>query len=280
MSQGSLTTKDYKKILEIVHLAYTIDNRQEMWRAVWQELDKLIGFSSAVWLPRDAATWQFVFKDLLPYQSLLRTSEGNFTERHRAILDLLLPHLSNLLHNLYLREVLCQAPDNGVIVLGGDGTVLLMNDAARRALNGHPLQLIPNPDLGAEPALFQTSAGLYKVRSTPVRWGGKDKILILEPLPSQRIIGEKLAGFGLTKREQEIAALVIRGWGNREIAESLCITEQTVKDHLHDIFAKVKICRRSQLAAKLLEPEALITRQETAKLRAQKNWKKGVCAAD
>jgi DNA-binding CsgD family transcriptional regulator len=249
--ESYMTANDYKKVLEIIHLAYSIDNREEMWRVVREKLEKLVGFSGAVWLPGDAATWQFVFKDLLPYRSLLRTSDGNFTERHRAILDLLLPHLSNLLHNLYLREVLCQAPDNGVIVLGGDGTVRLMNDAARRALNGHnghPLQLIPNPDLGAEPALFQTGAGLYKVRSTTVRWGG----------------------FRLTKREQEIAALVIRGWGNREIAESLCITEQTVKDHLHDIFAKVKICRRSQLAAKLLEPVPLTGEHEAGDLKTGK----------
>lgn len=334
MGQGSLTRTDYKKLLDIIHLAYTMDNRQEMWRAVWQELDKLIGFSSAVWLPRDATTRQFVFKDLLPYQLPLKAGllfttyyapldplvssgamakylaavkitdvigpsklvdteyghdfqsmisifyeiagnlksqgdligclgihrekrDGDFTERHRAILDLLLPHLSNALHNLYLREALCQAPDNGVIVLSGEGTVRLMNDVARRALNGHPVQSIPDPDGGAGPSLFQTGAGSYRVRATTVRWGGKDKILILEPLPSQRIIGEKLDGFGLTNREQEIAALVVRGWGNREIAERLFIAEQTVKDHLHDIFAKVKIRRRSELAAKLLKFEPM-----------------------
>ena len=35
--------------------------------------------------------------------------------------------------------------------------------------------------------------------------------------------------------------------------ERLFICEQTVKDHLHDVFEKVKIRRRSELAAKLLE---------------------------
>ena len=45
---------------------------------------------------------------------------------------------------------------------------------------------------------------------------------------------------------------VIRGLSNRQIAERLFIAEQTVKDHLHDIFEKMKIHHRSELVAKLL----------------------------
>lgn len=254
MSQGSLTSSDYKKLLEIIHLAHSIDNRDEMWRVVRERLEQLIGFRGALLLSSDAATRRCVLKDPPPCQSLKKERKCNSVERHRTILHLLLPHLSNASHHLYLREALSQALDNGVIALRGDGDVRLMNEIARRALNGRPVHSIPGSYHGEATALLQTRAGRYRVHSTTVRWGGKDKILLLEPLPSERTIGDKLDGFGLTQREREIAALVMRGFGNRAIAERLFIAEQTVKDHVQDIFGKMKIRRRSQLAAKLLEP--------------------------
>jgi DNA-binding NarL/FixJ family response regulator len=57
----------------------------------------------------------------------------------------------------------------------------------------------------------------------------------------------------LSPRQQEIALWVIRGLSNRQIAERLFIAEQTVKDHLSDIFVKLSVQRRGELIAKLLE---------------------------
>lgn len=54
----------------------------------------------------------------------------------------------------------------------------------------------------------------------------------------------------LTPREQEILALVARGYRNQEIAEHLGISLQTVKDHLANSFAKLGVNRR-QLAVQL-----------------------------
>src|SRR5438094_345565 len=42
-------------------------------------------------------------------------------------------------------------------------------------------------------------------------------------------------GKALTSREREIVALVAQGYKNKEIAWKLSISEQTVKNHLHDI---------------------------------------------
>jgi LuxR family maltose regulon positive regulatory protein len=55
----------------------------------------------------------------------------------------------------------------------------------------------------------------------------------------------------LTKRELEVARLAAQGLSNREIAERLIITERTVKAHLTEVFQKLGISRRSQLAPKL-----------------------------
>lgn len=59
---------------------------------------------------------------------------------------------------------------------------------------------------------------------------------------------EKLTSdYGLTKREEEILQLVLRGASNQEIADELYITIGTVKTHIHNIYRKLNITKRSQL---------------------------------
>ena len=53
---------------------------------------------------------------------------------------------------------------------------------------------------------------------------------------------------GLTPREREITTLVGQGYKYREIADMLSISEQTVKNHLRNIFHKLGVSDRLQLA--------------------------------
>ncbi|WP_256207806.1 response regulator transcription factor [Nitrosomonas sp. Nm166] len=52
----------------------------------------------------------------------------------------------------------------------------------------------------------------------------------------------------LTHREYEIAILIGHGDSNKKIAQSLAITERTVKAHLTEIFRKLRISDRIKLA--------------------------------
>ena len=52
----------------------------------------------------------------------------------------------------------------------------------------------------------------------------------------------------LSDREKEIVQLVAQGFRNREIGEKLFISEQTVKNHLHNIFDKLGVPDRLELA--------------------------------
>lgn len=52
----------------------------------------------------------------------------------------------------------------------------------------------------------------------------------------------------LTGRELEIVTLVAQGLRNKDISEQLSITEQTVKNHLHNIFDKLGVSDRLELA--------------------------------
>lgn len=56
----------------------------------------------------------------------------------------------------------------------------------------------------------------------------------------------------LTEREIEIARLVTKGKSNQEIADTLFISEGTVKNYISKILKKLNIQRRTQLAAYML----------------------------
>jgi DNA-binding NarL/FixJ family response regulator len=61
--------------------------------------------------------------------------------------------------------------------------------------------------------------------------------------------GEELAAADpLTEREIEVLRLVVEGKSNQEIAESLIISESTVKNHLRNILGKLHLRNRIQAA--------------------------------
>jgi DNA-binding NarL/FixJ family response regulator len=59
-----------------------------------------------------------------------------------------------------------------------------------------------------------------------------------------------LGNHNLTRREEEIARLILKGNSNKKIASKLYITEKTVKTHLTKIFKKLGINNRLELAVK------------------------------
>jgi ATP/maltotriose-dependent transcriptional regulator MalT len=57
---------------------------------------------------------------------------------------------------------------------------------------------------------------------------------------------------GLSKREQEILNLVAAGWTNRQIGQSLFITEKTASHHVSNILAKLGVADRTAAAAEAI----------------------------
>ena len=57
----------------------------------------------------------------------------------------------------------------------------------------------------------------------------------------------------LSNREREISGLVVQGFLNKEIAEQLFISDQTVKNHLHNIFEKLGVSNRLELALHIVQ---------------------------
>jgi len=56
----------------------------------------------------------------------------------------------------------------------------------------------------------------------------------------------RLKDLGITKRELEILELIAQGMSNREIADKLFVSENTVKTHSSRLFDKLSAKRRTQ----------------------------------
>lgn len=61
------------------------------------------------------------------------------------------------------------------------------------------------------------------------------------------------AGAPLTAREEEVARLVAAGATNREVASTLFVSPKTIERHLVNLFRKLEVRNRTELAARLAE---------------------------
>jgi DNA-binding NarL/FixJ family response regulator len=63
----------------------------------------------------------------------------------------------------------------------------------------------------------------------------------------------RLKSHNLSDREQEVLTLLIEGRTNKEIADALTVTVNTVKKHVQSIFTKLNVDNRAAAVAKALE---------------------------
>ena len=59
--------------------------------------------------------------------------------------------------------------------------------------------------------------------------------------------------FGLTAREIEVLALLVKGYNNKQIAYALTVSEPTAKFHVRNIIAKLKVSGRVEAVAVAVE---------------------------
>jgi DNA-binding NarL/FixJ family response regulator len=57
----------------------------------------------------------------------------------------------------------------------------------------------------------------------------------------------------LTDREREILELVARGWSNERIASHFVLSQKTVRNHVSNIFAKLRVADRAQAIVRARE---------------------------
>ena len=131
----------------------------------------------------------------------------------------------------------------------------VLDTARTRILAGRALAEADREDqaratlLLAEAALRDAGARLWRdaaarqLRQLGVAAPGR---ALSAAVPAARTSGSSLSG-----REREIAARVLAGQSNREIAAALYLSEKTIEGHLRRLYGKLGIRRRGALAAAL-----------------------------
>lgn len=70
--------------------------------------------------------------------------------------------------------------------------------------------------------------------------------LIVEKEPAIKTNANEL----LTQRETELIGLIAMGLSNKEIADKIFVSENTVKKHLNNVYMKLDVTRRTQAVSK------------------------------
>jgi NarL family two-component system response regulator LiaR len=79
----------------------------------------------------------------------------------------------------------------------------------------------------------------------------KEEVVVVKEVPVPAaphftLNEERLKHLGITRRELEILELIAQGMSNREIADKLFVSENTVKTHSSRLFDKLSAKRRTQ----------------------------------
>ena len=129
--------------------------------------------------------------------------------------------------------------------------VILLTAAAEKP------QVVEALQLGARGVVMKDSASQMLMKAIRAvmsgeYWVGREVVsnlmLYLRNIMQQETQAAKQRKFGLTPRELEIVSAVVAGFANKEIAEHFKISEDTVKHHLSNIFDKLGVSTRLELA--------------------------------
>ena len=159
--------------------------------------------------------------------------------RHRpdvVLMDLRMPLLDGVEAT---RQIRAAQPETEIVVLTTHADESSILDALRAGARGY---------LTKDAGIAEISRAVH---------AASDHQALLDPVAQNALVEAAVAGArpapapaalpdDLTPREAEVLSLVARGLSNREIAESLVVSEATVKTHINHVFAKIGARDRAQ----------------------------------
>lgn len=170
--------------------------------------------------------------------SILADERGAAQERARASEADLIWVLSSVPE--WQQLVRTQSAHHPVIVLSKLTTLPEMQQALEAGARGY-IEALANPVQLKQAADTVSQGALWIAAPMLSRLLGILSGALPAPQPGNEWMDQ------LSKREQQVAELVITGLSNRDVAEQLHISVRTVKEHLSSIFAKLDIQDRLQL---------------------------------
>jgi two-component system, NarL family, nitrate/nitrite response regulator NarL len=130
-------------------------------------------------------------------------------------------------------------------------------------------QIIEALQVGARGVVLKEAATQMLIRAIRTvmggqYWVGREAVADMSTYLKHQIASQpapKAKSYGLTRREIEILGTIVGGLSNKEIAQKFSLSEDTVKHHLTNIFDKVGVSSRLELALfainnQLIEPVA------------------------
>jgi DNA-binding NarL/FixJ family response regulator len=114
-------------------------------------------------------------------------------------------------------------------------------------------EIVEAIQLGARGVLLKSAATQLLIESIRAvmagnYWVGTRSVQNLVSYLQSQIFEADRRKFGLTSREIEIVSVVVAGLSNKGIAQTLKIADDTVKHHMSNIFDKLGVSTRLELA--------------------------------
>jgi DNA-binding NarL/FixJ family response regulator len=156
------------------------------------------------------------------------------TEIDLAILDISMPRMTGL---QAVRELHQRKPDLPVLILSMHENEQYLYEALKAGASGYVVKNVADRDL--------VEACRATIRGEPFLYPGAETTLINDYLRRARN-GEKPRD-PLTPRETEVIKLVAESYTNRQIAQALVISENTVERHRANILEKLGMRDRVEL---------------------------------
>ena len=157
----------------------------------------------------------------------------------------------------WLTQTSRRFPDLKVIALSNSDDPIVIEAALSHGASVYVVKKALPTDLAV--AIRQTyQRSLFLVHPT-----GDRRSLFFDHARSDRPSAEPTAGAsGLTKRELEILRMTATGLSNRQMAQQLWVTEQTVKFHLSNVYRKLGVSNRTQ-ASRQAQLQGLLPNEGT-----------------
>ena len=137
-----------------------------------------------------------------------------------------------------LRDVPALSPNSRMIAISATETANDVVEAMRQGARGFLAKQCPLD-------LFLKC--VRKVHSGEIWLNGPLTEAVLHAFGNQQAPSKLDGKTELSRREMEVIQLVVQGYKNRDIAQSLFISEKTVKNHLSAIFNKLGVSDRLEL---------------------------------